>query len=254
VAEGAIDMLKYASKLFLEVSLSVLATVIGAYVANHYVGGKFPPDVSALFANAKAELRGNDMSVASHATEKAIPPPPVHPLNTADPSQVTSDAGERLLRTVDDKWASGHKEGMPIDKRVEVANLAIRPQSTARDTRISRVNKAGVPAGASSSFATARSQASSEQVRSAREDSSTGSVLQPREADRDDTVPLPLESTRKDTHFVGRVLRSVMHKALLLLRKPAELLRHEGDEPERSLNERLASSAIRSDASEVRSY
>jgi hypothetical protein len=160
VAEGAIDMLKYASKLFLRMSLSVLATVIGAYVANHYIGGKSRPDVSALFANTKAEPRGNDISVASHATEEAIPPPPAHPSNTADPSQVTSDAGERLLRTVGDKWASGHKAGMPIDKRVEVANLEARPQSTARDTRISRTNKAAVPAGA-------RSQAPSEQVRSA---------------------------------------------------------------------------------------
>jgi hypothetical protein len=254
VAKGAIDMLKYASKLFLKMSLSVLATVIGAYVANHYVGGKSPADVSALFVSTKAELSGNDMNVASRATEKANPPPPVHPSSTANTSQVTSDAGERLLRTVDDKWASGHKEGMPIDKRVEVANLAIRPQSRARDTRISRANKAAVPAAASSSFATARSQASSEQVRSAREDSSTGSVLQPREADRDDAVPLPLEWTRKDTHFVGRILEPVMHKALLLLRKPAELLRHEGDQEERSLYERLASSAIRSDASEGRSF
>jgi hypothetical protein len=243
-------MLKYASKLFLEMSLSVLATVIGAYVANHYVGGKSPADASALFVSTKAEPRGDILSVATHATEKANPPPPVHPSSTADPSQATSDAGERVLGTVDDKWASGHKEGMPIDKRVEVANLAIRPQSTARDTRISRANKAAVPAGTSSSFATARSQASSEQVRSAM----TGSVLQPREADRDDTVPPPLESTRKDTHFVGRILGPVMHKALLLLRKPAALLRQEGDEPERSLNERLASSAIRSDASEGRSY
>ena len=51
-------MLKYASKRFLEMSLSVLATVIGAYVANHYVGSKSPADASALFVSTKAEPRG----------------------------------------------------------------------------------------------------------------------------------------------------------------------------------------------------
>jgi hypothetical protein len=247
-------MLKYASKLFLKMSLSVLATVIGAYVASHYVGGKLPADVSALFVSTKVDPKACDASVASHTTERASPPPPVAPSSPTNPSLAATYAGELSLKTIDDNRASGDKAGMPVDKRAEVASLPTRLQSTVRDTRISRANKATVPAGASPSFATARSHASSEQVRAVRESSSTGSVLDPWEADRDDPVRLSPESTRKDTHIVGRILGPMMRKALLLLRKPADLLRHEGDERERWLDEHLALNATRPDVSEGRSF
>jgi hypothetical protein len=235
-------MLKYASKLFLEMSLSVLATVIGAYVANHYVWGKSPADVSALFASTKVDPEGSGRSVASQATEKANPPPLVDPSSPANPFQA------------DDSKASVEKAGMPIDKRAEVIGLPTRPQRTARDTRISRASKTAAPAGASLTFATATSHAPSERVPAARENSSTGTVLRPWEIERDDAIRLPPESTRDDSHFVGRLLGPMMRKALLLLRKPADLLWHEGDERGRLLYERLASSATRPDASEGRSF
>ncbi|SEC68344.1 hypothetical protein SAMN05444164_2463 [Bradyrhizobium erythrophlei] len=249
-------MLKYASKLLLEMSLSVLATVISAYVAGHYVGGKSPADVSALSVSTQVDSKESDASAASRTRETVSPPPPVAPSSRTDPSLAAADAGELSLKTIDDIGASNDKAGMSVDKRAEVASRPTRLQSTARDTHVSRVDKAtaAAPAGASPTFAIARNHASLEQVFAAKEGSSTGRVLEPWEADRDVPVRLTPESIRKDRHFVGRILGPMTRKALLLLRKPADLLRHEGNGRERWLAEHLALNVTRPDAPERRSF
>jgi hypothetical protein len=244
-------VLKYASKRFLEIFLSVLATVVGAYIANHYVGGKSRADVSASSESTTVDPKGSVTSVVSQATAKANPTPTVDPSSLANPSKVATGPGERLLKAIDDHKASDEKVGMPVDKRAEVPSLIIRPRGAVRDSRILSARKAAIPAGPSPTFATARSHVPSEQVL-AKENSSIGTVLEPMEIDRDASVPLLPESNREDSHFFGRVLGPMMRKALVLLRKPADWLRRESDERERISYEHFALSATKLDASEAR--
>jgi hypothetical protein len=49
------EMLKYASKFFLNIFLSVLATVIGSHLANQYIAGGPAADAPVSLADATTD-------------------------------------------------------------------------------------------------------------------------------------------------------------------------------------------------------
>ena len=64
-------MLRYASKLFLEIFLSVLATVIGSYLASQYIAGRPAADAPVSLAGAIVDPTRVDVNAASHEAVKA---------------------------------------------------------------------------------------------------------------------------------------------------------------------------------------
>ena len=64
-------MLRYAPKLFLEIFLSVLATVIGSYLANQYIAGRSAADAPVSLAGTIVDPKRVDVNAASHEAVKA---------------------------------------------------------------------------------------------------------------------------------------------------------------------------------------
>ena len=58
-------MLKYASKFFLNIFLSVLATVIGSHLANQYIAGRPAADAPVSLADVTIDPKRPDANAAS---------------------------------------------------------------------------------------------------------------------------------------------------------------------------------------------
>ena len=64
-------MLRYASKLFLEMFLSVLATVVGSYLANQYIADRSAVDAPVSLAREAVDPKRVDANATSHEAVKA---------------------------------------------------------------------------------------------------------------------------------------------------------------------------------------
>ena len=64
-------MLKYASKLVRDIFLSVLATVIGSYLAHDYIAGLFTAKAPVSVAHATVDPKRADANAASRETVQA---------------------------------------------------------------------------------------------------------------------------------------------------------------------------------------
>jgi hypothetical protein len=65
------EMLKYASKFFLNIFLSVLATVIGSHLANQYIAGRPAADAPVALADGTIDPKRPDANAASREAVKA---------------------------------------------------------------------------------------------------------------------------------------------------------------------------------------
>src|SRR3981081_1227117 len=99
-----LNMLKYVSKFTLDVLPSLLATVIGAYIVNHYIVSKPDAPVAAATstANAKAETPSD---VAN------IPEPGVRAKGISEKAVLDKSAAEKPpAEKPPDKAAANHTE------------------------------------------------------------------------------------------------------------------------------------------------
>jgi hypothetical protein len=102
-------MLKYLSKFALDVLPSILATVIGAYIVNHYIVSK--PDAPATAAVSTTEPKAE----AKAAPDANIPEPGVRAKGISEKSVFEKLAGEKPAEKSADKPAE--TASIPVETR-----------------------------------------------------------------------------------------------------------------------------------------
>ena len=86
-------MLKYVSKFTLDVLPSLLATVIGAYIVNHYIVAK--PDAPAAAAVSTAEPKADVKAPETPADVANVPEPGVRAKGISEKSIIEKSAAEK---------------------------------------------------------------------------------------------------------------------------------------------------------------
>ena len=86
-------MLKYVSKFTLDILPSLLATVIGAYIVNHYIVAK--PDAPAAAAVSTAEPKADVKAPETPADVANVPEPGVRAKGISEKSIVEKSAAEK---------------------------------------------------------------------------------------------------------------------------------------------------------------
>jgi len=138
-------MLKYASKIFLNIFLSVLATVIGSYLADQYFEGRPAADAPVSLADATIGPKSPDANAASRVAVKADITALERPsavANALGPARATG--GRSVDKTNNEKAAA------PIDKLAESTNVPARQHRSApRYKQTSKTNTIAAPESAS---------------------------------------------------------------------------------------------------------
>jgi hypothetical protein len=127
-------MLKYIAKISMDIFPSVLATIIGAYIVNHYINAKPAADApAAVIAPAEAGKKGKPADVAN------LPAPGVKAKGISE-------------KNVSDKWAAEKSADQPAaeskasEKAAEVAPAETSPRgkSSAREKAVAKSTPAVV--------------------------------------------------------------------------------------------------------------
>jgi hypothetical protein len=209
-------MLKYASKFFLNIFLSVLATVIGSYLANQYIVGRPVAEVPVSL-DATIDPRRPDADAGSREADITAPEEPSAVANALGP------AGAIGGRSVDK--TNYEKAVPPVDRLAESTNVPARQHRSAPGHKqISKTNTVATPESASLTVAPPEpGRATTGRFFNASANSALDAPPPPQEVGRDDDVSLPLDSEVTGSHIAGRVLKPVIRTALLLLESPSLL-------------------------------
>ncbi len=136
-----LNMLKYVSKFTLDVLPSLLATVIGAYIVNHYIVSKPDAPVAAATSTANPKADAN-ASKAEPSTDVAnIPEPGVRAKGISEKAVLDKSAAE--------KPAAEKPADKAADKPAETASIppeTRRHQPTAREKTVAKTVPAPQPA------------------------------------------------------------------------------------------------------------
>lgn len=202
-------MLKYASKVFLKISLSVLATVIGSYLGHQYIADRPAAGGSVLLASETGGPKKVDADGAPRETAKA------DIAVSEGSSGIVNALGPAVA--VDSRIAgqtNEEKAAPPADKRAEPTSVPARPHRSApREKRVAKTNSTATPSIASPAVAPLEpSRVSAEQLRNTDANSHT------------DASPSP-DSGMPRSHLASRVLKPIIRTALLIL-EPSSLLGH----------------------------
>ena len=195
-------MLRYASKLVLEIFCSVMATVIGSYVANDYIAGKFARDVPA---SAKHLTLGANIAPSEAAKAKIVAS--AGPSNVVNAPDTAGTIGSRIVDNANDE-----KGAQPGDRSAEPANVITRQHRPPRGKRTPGVNAIVVPKIVSAT--TAPAEIGHPSVDRALDISTE---LPP------GATPTPLDPASRGSHFARRLLNPIIHTALLLVGRAHEL-------------------------------
>jgi hypothetical protein len=223
-------MLKYASKFFLNIFLSVLATVIGSYLANQYIAGRPAADAPVSLADATIDPKRPDANAASREALKADITASEGPSAVAN---ALGPAGAIGGRSVDK--TNNEKAAPPVDKLAESTNVPVRlHRSAPRFKQISKTNTNAAPDSASLTVAPPqRGRATTGRFFNTNANSTLDASLPPQEVGRDDDVSPPLDPEATSSHLAGRVLKPIIRTALLLL-EPSSLLGHAHEQQRRT--------------------
>jgi hypothetical protein len=120
-------MLKFVSKFTMDILPSVVATIIGAYIVNHYIvarpyGPGYAPVASAVSADPKADVRNDAKPSGSSAKVANIPEPGVKAKGISEKAMLEKTAAE--------KPAVAEK---PAEKSVEKPAVAEKPSEKSAD-------------------------------------------------------------------------------------------------------------------------
>jgi hypothetical protein len=210
-------MLKYASKFFLNIFLSVLATVIGSYLANHYIAGRPAANAPILLADVTIDPNRPDANAASREALKAGIAGPEGPSAVANaPGPAEAIGGRSVDKTNNDK-AANEKAAPPVDKPAESTNVPARQHRSApRSKQISKTNSIAAPESASLTVAPpAPGRATTGRFFNANANSALDALPPPpQEVGRDDDVSPPLDHEMAGSHLTGRVLKPIIRTAL----------------------------------------
>lgn len=195
-------MFRYASKLVLEILCSVLATVIGSYVANDYIAGKFARDTPVSIERAALDA---DIAPGKAVTAEIVAS--AGPSNVVNAPDTTGAIGSRIVDSANDETAA-----QLGDKSAEPASVIKRQHRLPQGKRNPRPNAIAVPEIASATTASAEmDRASVERAVDISAESSPGAAA------------TPLDPTNRGSYFAGRLLNPIIHTALLLVGRAHEL-------------------------------
>lgn len=135
-------MLKYIAKISMDIFPSVLATIIGAYIVNHYINAKPAPDTPAA-AVAPAETKKN----AKPTNVANLPAPGIKAKGISEKAILDKPAAENPAdKAVDQSAESKSAETKPTDtKPAETAAAPAAPrghQPSLREKVIAKVTPA----------------------------------------------------------------------------------------------------------------
>jgi hypothetical protein len=132
---GVVGMLKYLSKMTMDILPSVVATILGAYIVNHYISNK--ADVPPVAAVAPATT--SDRPDAAPADVASLPQAGVHAKGISEKSvfekPITAKPVEKPQEKSEEKTADKTPERSE-DKPAETASIPAepkRPQAPARE-------------------------------------------------------------------------------------------------------------------------
>jgi len=128
-----LNMLKYVSKFTLDVLPSLLATVIGAYIVNHYIVSKPDAPVAAATSTANAKAEANASKAEPSADVANIPEPGVRAKGISEKAVLDKSAAE--------KPAAEKPADKTADKPAETASIPSetrRHQPAAREKTVAK--------------------------------------------------------------------------------------------------------------------
>ena len=136
-------MLKYVSKFALDILPSVVATIIGAYIVNHYIATKPGADAPVAAAVSMADPKANAKPSGTSALAN-IPEPGVKAKGISERAMIERSASEQPA-------AAEKPVEKSIDKPAETASIPTetrRHQPSLRERAITKVIPAPVPSSA----------------------------------------------------------------------------------------------------------
>jgi hypothetical protein len=214
-------MLKYASKIFLELFLSVLATVIGSYLAHQYIAERPGASGSVSLADVTVSPKKVDPEGMPRETVKADVAVSVGSsdvVNALGPAAV----GGRIAGQTNDENAAP-----TVDKRAEPTSaLARLRRSALREKRVSKTNTIAAPAIASPTVAPPEpGRVSAERFLNTNANSRADASPTPQRIGEGDGVSPSPDPGMPRSHFASRILKPIIRTALLIL-EPSSLVDH----------------------------
>jgi hypothetical protein len=237
-------MLKYASKFLLNIFLSVLATVIGSYLANHYIASRPAADAPASLAGATIDPKRPDTHAASRDAVKAGITLSEGPLDVANAVGPAGAIGGRSVDKTNVDKTNNEKPAPPVDKLAEATNAAARlHRSAPRYKQTSKTNAIAAPESASLTVAPPEpGRATTGRFFNTNANSALDASPPPQQVGRDDDVSPPLDPEVEGSHLAGRVLKPIIRTALLLLER-CSLLGHAHEQQRRTSPDEIPSSS-----------
>ena len=237
-------MLNYASKFLLNIFLSVLATVIGSYLANHYTARRPAADAPASLAGATIDPKRADAHAASREAVKADIAVSEGPLDVANAVGPTGAIGGRSVDKTNVDKTNNEKAAPPVDKLAEATNVPARlHRSAPRSKQIAKTNTIAAPESASLTVAPPEpGRATTGRFFNTNANSALDASPPPQRVGRDDGVSPPLDPEVEGSHLTRRVLKPIIRTALLLLER-CSLLGHAHEQQRRTSPDEIPSSS-----------
>jgi hypothetical protein len=199
-------MLKYASKLLLNIFLSVLATVIGSYLANQYIAGRPAADRPVSLAGATIDPKRSDANAASGEPVKAgITVSEGH----LDVANAVGPAGAVGGRSIDK--TNNEKAAPPADKPAESTYVLARQHRSA--PRYKQISKTNAIAATENASLIAVPPELGRATIGRFFNTNANSALDaspPQQLGRENDVSPPLDSEMAGSHLTGRVLKPII--------------------------------------------
>jgi hypothetical protein len=215
-------MLKYASKFLLNIFLSVLATVIGSYLANQYIAGRPAADAPISLADATIDPNRPNANAASREALKADITASEDPSAVADALGPAGAVGGGSVDKTNYETTNYEKAVPPVERLAESTKVPARlHRSAPRHKQISMTNTIATPESASLTVAPPEpGRATTGRFFDTSANSALDASPPPPEVGRDDDVSPPLDPEVTGSHLAGRVLKPIIRTALLLLEPP----------------------------------
>ena len=125
-------MLNYLKKFALDILPSVVATIIGAYIVNHYIAAKPEKPAAAVSAAAsKADPRKAAAKTELKSEAKADPAKsaqvPAETVSIPEPGIKAKGISERVM--IENRAAEGPAEVKPVEKPADVKAVETKPEA-----------------------------------------------------------------------------------------------------------------------------
>jgi hypothetical protein len=205
-------MLKYASKLLLDIFLSVLATVVGAYLANHYVAGTSIAKAPIPVADTAVDPKGAGNAVSREVAQMEATASEVSLGVVSTIGPVASASGRTAEHANDEKTVP------PTTKLAEPTCVPTRHLPAPHDKRVSKTSATAtllIPSKIGAAPEPART--TTERMLSLSANSSVDAPPYPQEVERENDRSPPLDPEMESSHLGRRVLKPIIRTALLLL-------------------------------------